>query len=191
MGGLKDFSKLEIPRWIGYSANSLISAEIHVFGDASESAYGAVVYIRLQRKNENPSIILLASKTRVAPLPKKKVTLPRLELLSSLLAIRLGEKVRTSLHIESWRTIYWSDSRVTLGWIRGDPNRWKPFVRNQVESVRKFSTLLVEALSWGGESSRSRLPGSASTSTGRVTAVVEWSSLVEKRRRRMAEFSTR
>ena len=64
MSGLKDFSKLEIPRWIGYSANSIISAEIHVFGDASESAYGAVVYIRLQRKNENPSIILLASKTR-------------------------------------------------------------------------------------------------------------------------------
>jgi hypothetical protein len=47
--------------------------------------------------------------------------------------------VRTSLHIESWRTIYWSDSRVTLGWIRGDPNRWKFFVQNQVESIRKFS----------------------------------------------------
>jgi hypothetical protein len=76
MSGLTDFSRLEIPRWIGYTANSIISAEIHVFGDASESAYGAVVYIRLQRKNENPNITLLASKTRVAPLPKKKVTLP-------------------------------------------------------------------------------------------------------------------
>ena len=38
----------------------------------------------------------------------------------------------------------------------------------------------MEALSWGGESSRPRLPGSASSSTGRVTAVVEWSNLVEK-----------
>jgi hypothetical protein len=68
MSGLKDFSKLEIPRWIGYSAKFIISAEIHVFGDASESAYGAVVYIRLQRKNENPSIILAMTR-QIRPLP--------------------------------------------------------------------------------------------------------------------------
>jgi len=139
MRGLKDLNHLEIPRWIGHSKPSIISAEIHVFGDASESAYGAVAYARLQPENGTPYTILLASKTRVAPLPKKKVTLPRLELLSSLLAIRLGEKIRTSLQIESWRTVYWSDSLVTLGWIRGDPNRWRPFVRNQVQSIRKFS----------------------------------------------------
>jgi hypothetical protein len=139
MSGLKEFENLQIPRWIGYSKNKITSAELHVFGDASESAYGAVAYARLQKENEEPYVILLVSKTRVAPLPKKKVTLPRLELLSSLLAIRLGEKVRTSLHIEHWKTVYWSDSLVTLGWIRGDPNRWKPFVRNQVESIRKSS----------------------------------------------------
>jgi hypothetical protein len=68
MSGLKDFSKLELPLWIGYSAKFIISAEIHVFGDASESAYGAVVYIRLQRKNENPSIILAMTR-QIRPLP--------------------------------------------------------------------------------------------------------------------------
>jgi hypothetical protein len=139
MKGLKDLHNLEIPRWIGYSKPSIVSAEIHVFGDASEAAYGAVAYARLQLENGTPYTILLASKTRVAPLPKKKVTLPRLELLSSLLAIRLGEKIRTSLHTESWKTIYWTDSLVTLGWIRGDPYRWRPFVRNQVETIRQFS----------------------------------------------------
>jgi hypothetical protein len=139
MKGLKDLHHLEIPRWIGYSKTSIVSAEIHVFGDASEAAYGAVAYARLQLENGIPYTILLASKMRVAPLPKKKVTLPRLELLSSLLAIRLGEKIRTSLHTESWKTTYWTDSLVTLGWIRGDPNRWRPFVRNQVETIRKFS----------------------------------------------------
>jgi hypothetical protein len=50
MKGLKNLHHLKIPRWIGYSKTSIVSAEIHVFG------------------------------TRVAPLPKKKVTLPRLEL---------------------------------------------------------------------------------------------------------------
>ncbi|XP_057381572.1 uncharacterized protein LOC130704107 [Daphnia carinata] len=139
MTGLNEFAKLKIPRWIGHSKRVIQSAEIHVFGDASEAAYGAVAYARLQTKNNETSIHFLASKTKVAPLPKKKVTLPRLELLGSLLAARLGEKLKNFLHTESWRTIFWTDSLVALGWIRGDPNRWKPFVRNQVEAIRKLS----------------------------------------------------
>lgn len=47
--------------------------------------------------------------------------------------------IRTSLQIEPWRKIYWSDFLVTLGWIRGDPNRRKPFIQNQVKSIRRFS----------------------------------------------------
>ncbi len=62
-----------------------------MFGDASEAAYGAVAYARLQKLNEDPYVVQLTSKTKVAPLPKRKVTLPSLELLSSLLAVRLGE----------------------------------------------------------------------------------------------------
>jgi hypothetical protein len=104
MKGLKDLHHLEIPRWMGYLKTSIISAEIHVFGDASEVVDGAVAYARLHPENGNPYTILLASKTRVAPFPKKKVALPRLELLSSLLAIR--EKIRTSLQVESWRITY-------------------------------------------------------------------------------------
>ncbi|XP_045027159.1 uncharacterized protein LOC123470673 [Daphnia magna] len=113
MTGLNEFANLKIPRWIGYSKRVIQNAKIHVFGDASEAAYGAVAY--------------------------KKVTLPRLELLSLLLAARLGEKLKNFLHIESWRTIFWADSLVALGWIQGDTNRWKPFVRNQVEAIKKFS----------------------------------------------------
>jgi hypothetical protein len=99
MTSLIDFTQLKIPRWIGLS-EMIISHELHVFGDASEAAYGAVAYARLQRRHEEPYVLLLTSKTRVAPLPKKKVTLPRLELLSSLLAVRLGEVVKTAMQIQ-------------------------------------------------------------------------------------------
>jgi len=99
MKGLSNFKQLKIPCWIGYG-NEIIAAEIHVFGDASVVAYRAVAYARLQRKNEKPYVTLLASKTKVANLRQKKVTSPRLELLGSLLAVRLEEAVRKALHIE-------------------------------------------------------------------------------------------
>jgi hypothetical protein len=54
MKGLKNLHHLKIPRWIGYSKTSIVSAEIHVFGDASEAAYGAVAYARLQLENGIP-----------------------------------------------------------------------------------------------------------------------------------------
>jgi hypothetical protein len=72
MTGLIDFTQLKIPRWIGFS-EKINSNEIQVFGNASETAYGAVAYARLQIEHEDPNVILLASKTRVAPLPKKKL----------------------------------------------------------------------------------------------------------------------
>ena len=51
MKGLGEFKQLKIPRWIGF-AKDVISAEIHVFGDASEAAYKAVAYARLQKKKK-------------------------------------------------------------------------------------------------------------------------------------------
>ncbi|XP_045027163.1 uncharacterized protein LOC123470676 [Daphnia magna] len=72
MTGLNEFANLKIPRWIGYSNRVMQTAEIHVFGDASEAANGAVAYARLQTKNGDAVIHFLASKTKVACLPKKK-----------------------------------------------------------------------------------------------------------------------
>jgi hypothetical protein len=135
MGSIIDFNQLKIPRWTGYE-NTITAAEIHVFGDESEAAYGSVAYARLQKINEDSYFVLLTSKKKVASLTKRKVSLPRLELLSSLLAVRLGEVVRKALHIQHWKVNYWSDSLVALGWIREEPNRWKPFVRNQVDAIK-------------------------------------------------------
>lgn len=38
--------------------------------------------------------------------------------------------------MEHLKIIYWSDSLVTLRWIRGDASRRKSFVRNQVETIQ-------------------------------------------------------
>ena len=86
---LKFLELLSIPRKVflgGYS-----DIQIHGFCDASESAYGACIYIRCTDADNQPRTQLLCSKSRVAPV--KKVSLPRLELCSAVLLSRLLNKV--------------------------------------------------------------------------------------------------
>jgi len=77
---------IDIPRWMGTSNGH--DTQIHVFCDASERAYGAVLYIRSSTR-EGVVVRLACSKNRLAPL--KKITLPRLEILATLVGARLLE----------------------------------------------------------------------------------------------------
>ena len=96
IAGLHRLADLKIPRWLGTGPQEE-PTELHVFGDASERGDGAVAYIR-EKRNGVYATELVCSKTVVAPLPKKAVSLPRLELLSSLLAVRLGESLKNALY---------------------------------------------------------------------------------------------
>ena len=138
IAGLHRLEELRIPRWVGTGPTDK-PTELHVFGDASEAGYGAVAYIREERDGKFKTA-LLCSKTVVAPLPKKEVSLPRLELLSSLLAVRLGESVKNALCDRTFTTTYWSDSKVALGWIKGDSSRWQTYVKNRVDKIQQVSS---------------------------------------------------
>ena len=139
--GLADVADLRIPRWIGGGPlNNNELAELHVFGDASEATYGAVAYVRVKEGKGDAKIRILCAKTRVLPSPRKKVSLPRLELLGALLAARLASTITGAINDRWWTVTLWSDSQVALAWIRGDIDRWKPFVRNQVKLIRQLSS---------------------------------------------------
>ena len=98
------------------------------FCDASTKAYVAVVYLVSER-------MLMASKTRVAPL--KPQTVPRLELLGALLLARLMTSVKCALRrwVTEWSCF--TDSLVVLHWIKGTDQCWKPFVQNRVREIRE------------------------------------------------------
>ena len=133
-----------LPRsFTGYPWRDVVTFELHGFGDASQMAYGACIYLKTQAKDGTWSAALVLSKARVAPL--KVQTLPRLELLGSLMCARLLVLVRKALKLPDDLTVVcWTDSTVALSWIKSDHHRWKPFVANRVAEIQS----LVSSSQW-------------------------------------------
>ena len=111
--------------------------QIHVFCDASERAYGAVLYIQPTHGTET-RVRIACSKNRLDPL--KKVKLPRLELIAALVGTRLLYYFCKETGKNTTEATMWSDSTVALGWIRSDPNRWKTFVGNRATEIHTHTT---------------------------------------------------
>ncbi|XP_029170330.1 uncharacterized protein LOC114940017 [Nylanderia fulva] len=120
-----------VPRWLGGLTDSQL--EIHGFADASERAYSAVLYLRTETKGLI-KVALLAAKTKVAPL--KQVSLPRLELSAATLLARLVAHTVPIIGAAKAPLHMWSDSTVTLGWIRGHPSMWATYVANRVSEIQ-------------------------------------------------------
>ncbi|GFS78438.1 DUF5641 domain-containing protein [Trichonephila clavipes] len=65
-----------------------------------------------------------------------------MELMGALLAARLAKEVKKILDQKcSNRAFFWTDSQVTLHWIKGPSHRWKPFVANRVREIQSLTDL--------------------------------------------------
>lgn len=131
---ISTLNEMNIPRWLGTKTKSCI--ELHGFCDASQKAYACVIYCKVFEQEKN-TITMLVGKSRLVPC-KKKVSLPRLELSGAHLLARLMEKVMDSLCNHDIKVYGWTDSTAVLGWIQGDPERWKVFVANRVRQIKEI-----------------------------------------------------
>ena len=109
---------------------------LHVFCDASTKAFAAVAYLRVEHSS-GVVCSLVAAKTRVAPL--KPMSIPRLELQAAVLGVRLEQMLREEHQIAWARSIFWTDSKTVLLWIRSDARRYKPFVAHRVGEICEAS----------------------------------------------------
>lgn len=136
VGHLRSLEDIRIPRLV--RTTHPIRIELHGFCDASEAAYGACLYIRSLAACGTWTAQLLCAKSKVAPI--KSVSIPRLELCGALLLARLSQKSTSALTMPINETIHWSDSTITLAWIRGEACQWKTFVANRVSEIQERSS---------------------------------------------------
>ena len=107
---------------------------LHTFVDASESAYGAVVYARCQYEDGSVSTNIVAAKTHVSPIIATSI--PRLELMGAIVGVRLTTRISEVLGVKMTNSTFWSDNVNVLWWVRGRSRNFKPFVANRAGEIQ-------------------------------------------------------
>ena len=135
---LKTSQPITVPRcYFDTTRDETTNYCLYGFGDASITAYAAVVYL-VEETYDHKCSSFVVSKTRVSPL--KALTIPRLELLSAVLLARLiatvSESLSTRMELSEPRSF--TDSQVSLFWIKGTGRDWKPFVQNRVNEIPRL-----------------------------------------------------
>ncbi|XP_043654518.1 uncharacterized protein LOC122620904 isoform X3 [Drosophila teissieri] len=131
--------KVRVPRWVQFRPGAQV--QIHGFCDASQKAYGAAIYVRIQYDGGFSSS-LLTSKTKVAPV--KTVSLPRLELCGAVLLADLWAAILPHIPFGRIETFFWTDSTIVLAWLNKPPCQWTTFVANRVTKI----ALNTDASQW-------------------------------------------
>ncbi|XP_066926074.1 uncharacterized protein [Clytia hemisphaerica] len=145
---LNDLASIQFPRFIGNQKQQLLG-----FCDASKKAYAAAIYLRTEIDG-TPNVNLVFAKTRNAPKeknvkPKKtkkgktkakktkdEMTIPRLELMSALIATRALRFIAKELGLDNKQMTLWADSKCVLDWLKQKDNK-DVFVRNRVNEIIK------------------------------------------------------
>ncbi|GBL98502.1 hypothetical protein AVEN_111625-1 [Araneus ventricosus] len=132
---MKCIEKVKITRFI--LTVTLLRIVLQGFADASETAYGAVVYLQCFYQNNSVKVTILASKLRVAPI--RVISIPKLELCACVFLAQLVQKMRSSLRLEISDIVLHTDSTIALAWLNTAANHLKTFIANRVSKVQRLT----------------------------------------------------
>ena len=127
---------LSVPRCVTQK-ETIKSRQLHVFCDASENAFGAVIYMRTTTHEGAHKCRFLIAKNRVAPLKKQSIV--RLELQAAVLGARLADATVKELSTKPDAIYFWSDSKVVLQYLANESRRFHTFVANRVAEVKELT----------------------------------------------------
>ena len=78
---------------------------------------------------------MLLGKSRVVP--KKLISIPRLELTAVVLSVKMSCLLKKELDINFVDEVFWTDSKVVLGYITNTVKKFKTFVANRVQQIKE------------------------------------------------------
>ena len=134
---LERISTIAIPRFIGIDEITPdTNYYLFCFCNASKFAFSTTIYLRIS--NHESQVNLLFAK-RPLP-PKKGTTLPRLELLGTLIGVRCLNFVQKELRLPIHKRILWTDSQCVLHWLVSK-KLLNAFVENRLKEIRAQSNL--------------------------------------------------
>lgn len=128
-----------IPAHVG---QTVVSRQIHIFIDASEKAYGSGCPRMTEDAQGQVYLSFLAARSRVAP--RRRHSIPRLELCGALTTAQLAKMLEGELTLKIDKTILWSDSTTLLTWLQSESCRFKVFVGTRVAEIQE----LTEPSTW-------------------------------------------
>ena len=127
-------SSKQLPRCYAHLHSQRLTQELQGFSDASQKAFGAVVYLRTTYLDHPPTISLVTAKTKVAK-KHSTLTIPKLELSGAVLLTKLLINVAAVLDINKQQITAWTDSSIVLNWLDGQPRDSPRFVANRVSYI--------------------------------------------------------
>ena len=132
---LRSLNRFRIPRFLQVFQEG--RPTLHVFTDASQEAYGAVVYLRSRDSRGLVNCNLVVAKSSVAPI--SALSVPRLELLAALKGCELVTIVCEAIKIDISEVVFWTDSLDVLGWIMNRSRVFKSFVADKLGKIHRCS----------------------------------------------------
>lgn len=83
------------------------------------------------------NVTFLFGQAKMAPL--QLTTIPCLELCGAVLSSQVVKKLLTEMSIPIHEVVYYTDSKVALGYIQNDSRRFYVYVANRVQIIRSVS----------------------------------------------------
>ena len=130
---------VEIPRWCRYTSSS-DTVELHLLSDSLSIAYGAVAYLRIVTA-DNLYYSLVMSKSRLAPIRNKIMTIPRLQLKAAVLATRLKTTIVEEPKLDIDSVHLWSDSATILEYNQNENVNFRKFIMHRANEIRNSSNI--------------------------------------------------
>ena len=132
---LKTLAGVKIKRCYIPPNFEVLHYELHHFSDASASGYGECSYLRVISTSGEVHCTLVMGRSRVAP--TKVTTIPRLELSAAVVAIKVSDMLKGELEVDCVQEVFWTDSKIVLGYISNEARRFHVFVANRVERIKQ------------------------------------------------------